>query len=63
MKKLKILLIALVGILVVSGSAMAVTPALSPPKIEIPKITVSVPKITFPDGYFAGVVKGIKVVK
>lgn len=52
MKKLKILLIALVGTLAVSTSAMAVTPVLKPPKIEIPKVEVPKIEIKFEPGAF-----------
>lgn len=59
MKKLKYLIATAALAACLIGSASAVTPTLKPPKIEIPKITVSVPKIIFPDGYFDDLLKNI----
>ena len=59
MKKLKHLIAALLLTACLVGSASAVTPTLKPPKIEIPKISVSVPEIKFAPGYFDNLLKNI----
>lgn len=59
MKKLKYLIATAALAACLAGSASAVTPTLKPPKIEIPKVSVSVPKITFPDSYFDSILKNI----
>lgn len=59
MKKLKYLIAALLLTACLIGSASAVTPTLKPPKIEIPKISVSVPEIKFAPGYFDNLLKNI----
>ena len=51
MKKLKHLIAALLLAACLVGSASAVTP----------KISVTVPTIKFPDGYFAGIVGNVKI--
>lgn len=62
MKKLKYLIAALLLTACLVGSASAVTPAYKPPKLPaVPKITVTVPTIKFPDGYFAGIVGNVKI--
>lgn len=62
MKKLKHLIAALLLTACLIGSASAVTPTLKPPKLPtLPKISVTVPTIKFPDGYFAGIVGKVKI--
>lgn len=62
MKKLKYLIATAALAACLIGSASAVTPTLKPPKLPDlsgVKIDVSVPKITFPDGYFDDLISGI----
>lgn len=62
MKKLKYLIAALLLTACLIGSASAITPTLKPPKLPtLPKISVTVPAIKFPDGYFAGIVGNVKI--
>ena len=62
MKKLKYLIAALLLTACLVGSASAVTPTYKPPKLPVlPKISVMVPTIKFPDGYFAGIVGNVKI--
>ena len=62
MKNLKYLIAALLLAACLIGSASAVTPTLKPPKLPtLPKISVTVPTIKFPDGYFAGIVGNVKI--
>ena len=62
MKKLKYLIAALLLAACLVGSASAVTPTYKPPKLPpLPKISVTVPTIKFPDGYFAGIVGNVKI--
>lgn len=62
MKKLKHLIAALLLTACLIGSASAITPTLKPPKLPtLPKISVTVPTIKFPDGYFAGIVGNVKI--
>ena len=59
MKKLKYLIAALLLTACLVVSASAVTPTYKPPKIEIPKISVSVTEIKFAPGYFDNLLKNI----
>ena len=44
------------------GSASAVTPTLKPPKLPtLPQISVTVPTIKFPAGYFDKIVGNVKI--
>lgn len=62
MKKIKYLIVTAALAACLVGSASAVTPALKPPKLPtLPKISVTVPTIKFPDGYFAGIVGKVKI--
>lgn len=62
MKKLKHLIAALLLTACLIGSASAITPTLKPPKLPtLPKISVTVPTIKFPDGYFSGIVSNVKI--
>ena len=62
MKKLKYLIVTAALAVCLIGSASAVTPTLKPPKLPtLPKISVTVPTIKFPDGYFAGIVGKVKI--
>lgn len=62
MKKLKHLIAALLLTACLVGSASAVTPTYKPPKLPtLPKISVTVPTIKFPDGYFSGIVGNVKI--
>lgn len=62
MKNLKHLIAALLLTACLVGSASAVTPTYKPPKLPtLPKISVTVPTIKFPDGYFAGIVGSVKI--
>lgn len=62
MKNLKYLIAALLLAACLVGTASAVTPTLKPPKLPtLPKISVTVPTIKFPDGYFAGIVGNVKI--
>ena len=62
MKKLKHLLAALMLAVCLTGTASAVTPAYTPPKLPaVPKITVTAPSIKFPGGYFSGIVGNVKI--
>lgn len=62
MKKLKYLIVTAALAACLIGSASAVTPTLKPPKLPtLPKISVTVPTIKFPDGYFAGIVGNVKI--
>ena len=62
MKKLKYLIAALLLTACLVGSASAVTPAYKPPKLPtLPKISVTVPTIKFPAGYFDHITKNIKI--
>ena len=62
MKKLKYLIVTAALAACLIGSASAVTPTLKPPKLPtLPKISVTVPTIKFPDGYFADIVGNVKI--
>lgn len=62
MKKIKYLIVTAALAACLIGSASAVTPTLKPPKLPtLPKISVTVPTIKFPDGYFAGIVGNVKI--
>lgn len=62
MKKLKHLIAALLLTACLVGSASAVTPTYKPPKLPtLPKISVTVPSIKFPDGYFDKLVGSVKI--
>ena len=62
MKKIKYLIVTAALAACLIGSASAVTPAYKPPKLPtLPKISVTVPTIKFPDGYFAGIVGNVKI--
>lgn len=62
MKKLKYLLAALMLAICLTGTASAVTPAYTPPKLSaVPKITVTAPTIKFPDGYFGCIVGNVRI--
>ena len=62
MKKIKYLIVTAALAACLVGSASAVTPTLKPPKLPtLPKISVTVPTIKFPDGYFAGIVGNVKI--
>ena len=62
MKHLKVLFLGLITAACLSCTAMAVTPAYTPPKLpEIPKIEVEVPKINFSDDYFSNLLKNVKI--
>ena len=62
MKKLKYLIAALLLTACLIGSASAVTPTLKPPKLPtLPKISVTVPTIKFPAGYFDKIVGSVKI--
>lgn len=62
MKKLKYLIVTAALAACLIGTASAVTPTIKPPKLPtLPKISVTVPTIKFPDGYFAGIVGNVKI--
>ena len=62
MKKIKYLIVTAALAACLVGSASAVTPTYKPPKLPtLPKISVTVPTIKFPDGYFAGIVGNVKI--
>lgn len=62
MKKIKYLIVTAALAACLIGSASAVTPTYKPPKLPVPpKISVTVPTIKFPDGYFAGIVGSVKI--
>lgn len=62
MKKLKYLIAALMLAACLVGSASAVTPTYKPPKLPtLPKISVTVPTIKFPAGYFGRIVGNVKI--
>lgn len=62
MKKLKYLLAALSLAVCLTGTASAITPAYTPPKLPaVSKITVTVPSIKFPDSYFGSIVGNVKI--
>lgn len=62
MKKIKYLIVTAALAACLVGSASAVTPALKPPKLPtLPKISVTVPTIKFPDGYFDKIVGSVKI--
>ena len=62
MKKIKYLIVTAALAACLIGSASAVTPTLKPPKLPtLPKISVTVPTIKFPDGYFSGIVGNVKI--
>ena len=62
MKKLKYLIAALLLTACFAGTASAITPSYTPPKIPaMPKITVTTPTIKFPDGYFGSIVKNVRI--
>lgn len=62
MKKLKHLIAALLLTACLIGSASAITPTLKPPKLPtLPKISVTVPTIKFPAGYFDKLVGSVKI--
>lgn len=62
MKKIKYLIVTAALAACLVGSASAVTPTYKPPKLPtLPKVSVTVPTIKFPDGYFAGIVGNVKI--
>ena len=62
MKKIKYLIVTAALAACLIGSASAVTPTYKPPKLPtLPKISVTVPTIKFPDRYFAGIVGNVKI--
>ena len=62
MKKLKYLIVTAALAACLIGSASAVTPTLKPPKLPtLPKISVTVPTIKFPAGYFDKIVGSVKI--
>lgn len=62
MKKLKYLIAALLLTACLVGSAFAVTPTYKPPELPtLPKISVTVPTIKFPAGYFDKIVGNVKI--
>lgn len=62
MKKIKYLIVTAALAACLIGTASAVTPTIKPPKLPtLPKISVTVPTIKFPDGYFAGIVGNVKI--
>ena len=62
MKKLKYMIAALLLTACLVGSASAVTPTYKPPKLPtLPKISVTVPTIKFPAGYFDKIVGSVKI--
>lgn len=62
MKKLKYLIVTAALAACLIGSASAVTPTLKPPKLPtLPKISVTVPTIKFPAGYFDKLVGSVKI--
>ena len=62
MKKIKYLIVTAALAACLIGTASAVTPTLKPPKLPtLPKISVTMPSIKFPDGYFAGIVGNVKI--
>ena len=62
MKKLKYLIVTAALAACLIGSASAVTPTYKLPKLPtLPKISVTVPTIKFPAGYFDKIVGGVKI--
>ena len=62
MKKIKYIIITAALAACLIGSASAVTPAYKPPKLPtLPKISVTVPTIKFPAGYFDKLVGSVKI--
>lgn len=62
MKKLKYLIVTAALAACLIGSASAVTPTLKPPKLPtLPKISVTVPTIKFPAGYFDKIIGSVKI--
>ena len=62
MKKLKYLIVTAALAACLIGSASAVTPTIKPPKLPtLPKISVTVPTIKFPAGYFDKLVGSVKI--
>ena len=62
MKKIKYLIVTAAIAACLIGSASAVTPTLKPPKLPtLPKISVTVPTIKFPAGYFGKIVGSVKI--
>lgn len=62
MKKIKYLIVTAALAACLIGSASAVTPTLKPPKLPtLPKISVTVPTIKFPAGYFDKIVGSVKI--
>lgn len=62
MKKIKYLIVTAALAACLIGSASAVTPTLKPPKLPtLPKISVTVPTIKFPAGYFGKIVGSVKI--
>lgn len=62
MKKIKYLIVTAALAACLVGSASAITPTYKPPKLPtLPKISVTVPTIKFPDGYFADIVGNVKI--
>ena len=62
MKKLKYLIAALLLTACLVESASAVTPTYKPPKLPtLPQISVTVPTIKFPAGYFDKIVGNVKI--
>lgn len=62
MKKIKYLIVTAALAACLIGTASAVTPTIKPPKLPtLPKISVTVPTIKFPDGYFAGIAGNVKI--
>lgn len=62
MKKIKYLIVTAALAACLVGSASAVTPTYKPPKLPtLPKISVTVPTIKFPAGYFDKLVGSVKI--
>ena len=62
MKKIKYLIVTAALAACLIGTASAVTPTLKPPKLPtLPKISVTVPTIKFPSGYFDEIVGSVKI--
>lgn len=62
MKKIKYLIVTAALAACLVGSASAVTPTYKPPKLPtLPKISVTVPTIKFPAGYFDKLVGNVKI--
>lgn len=62
MKKIKYLIVTAALAACLVGSASAVTPTYKPPKLPtLPKVSVTVPTIKFPAGYFDKIVGSVKI--